>query len=180
MADIPSARQRRIMSWLREQKTLTIDQLVQKLGVSTMTVHRDLGTLEKAGLVEKVHGGVTLADVFAPDSRGCQLCGRPLEARTQFTLQTEAGEQLEACCPHCGFLLLDDCKSVARVLLRDYLYGRVLNAAQAYFVVDSDVALCCLPSTLCFASCSDAERFQRGFGGQVMDFETAQRHLLAH
>ncbi|TSB13582.1 DeoR/GlpR transcriptional regulator [Streptomyces benahoarensis] len=40
---------------------VTIEELVQELGVSQMTVHRDLDTLEHQGWLRKVRGGATAA-----------------------------------------------------------------------------------------------------------------------
>lgn len=179
MGDIPSVRRKRILDWLQENPTLTTEALVDALGVSLMTVHRDLDTLAQAGLVEKVHGGVMLVHPpKLPPAGACRLCHAPVSPRTAFSIQSETGEQIEACCAHCGFLLLEDYPA-ARVLVRDFLYNRVLNADQAAFVVESDVILCCMPSVLCFACPEDAERFQHGFGGTVMTFAEAQAYLTS-
>ena len=96
MPPIPSVRQQQIMDWLRDQPTLTIDQLVDQLGVSVMTVHRDLDALAGMGLVEKVHGGVTLTKPVPNTSAGCAVCGGLVSARTSFTVHTGAGAVLEA------------------------------------------------------------------------------------
>lgn len=61
----------------------------------------------------------------------------------------------------------------------DFLYGSLLNAVQAWYVLESSVAPCCQPSVLAFDSKPDAERFAAGFGGQVCDFSTA-RAQTAH
>ncbi len=58
---IPNRRQAQIVAWLQENDTLTIKELVTRLNVSAMTVHRDLDKLAAEGLVQKVHGGVKLA-----------------------------------------------------------------------------------------------------------------------
>lgn len=178
MPDIPSVRQEQIMQWLRENNTLTIENLVENLGVSLMTVHRDLDTLAQSGLVEKVHGGVMLAPAQRQESaQHCALCAMSVSPRTSFTIYTEAGEQFQACCPHCGFLLLQEHPNYSRVLVHDFLYERVINAAQASYVAESSVVLCCVPGVLTFASADDAHRFQRGFGGKVMDFDRVRAYL---
>ncbi|MBZ0299261.1 MAG: DeoR family transcriptional regulator [Anaerolineae bacterium] len=179
MGDIPSVRQKRILAWLQKTPTLTTEALVDALGVSLMTVHRDLDTLAQAGLVEKVHGGVVLVNPPSVPLAGvCRLCHAPVSARTSFTIQQENGESLEACCAHCGFLLLKDYPA-ARVLVHDFLYNRILSADQALFLVESEVILCCMPSVLGFTCLHDATRFQRGFGGTVMTFEDTQLYLTA-
>ena len=55
------ARQRHalIMERIREDGAVRVADLVRQLGVSDMTIRRDLESLHEQGLVEKVHGGAT-------------------------------------------------------------------------------------------------------------------------
>jgi DeoR/GlpR family transcriptional regulator of sugar metabolism len=55
------ARQRQtlILERVREQGAVRVADLVRALGVSDMTVRRDLEVLHERGLIEKVHGGAT-------------------------------------------------------------------------------------------------------------------------
>jgi DeoR/GlpR family transcriptional regulator of sugar metabolism len=53
-------RQAHILELLRRSGAVRVADLVQDLGVSDMTIRRDLGVLAEAGLVQKVHGGATL------------------------------------------------------------------------------------------------------------------------
>jgi hypothetical protein len=177
---IPAERQNLILEWLAANGSLTIDALSERLEVSPMTVHRDLDALARDGRVVKVHGGVALAQP-APENRAslCRMCDRPVQQRTAFTIRLENGSVQTACCPHCGLLLLDDQK-VASVLATDFLYGRVVNAAQAVYLLESQVAICCVPSVLAFADADDARRFQKGFGGKPMTFTEARHHLHEH
>lgn len=57
---IPLERQRTILRLLNQQGTATIPELVDSLGVSHMTVRRDIAALENAGRVSSVAGGVAL------------------------------------------------------------------------------------------------------------------------
>src|SRR6476620_8817540 len=52
-------RQARILERVREDGAVRVADLVRELGVSDMTVRRDLEQLDDRGLVEKVHGGAT-------------------------------------------------------------------------------------------------------------------------
>jgi len=56
------ARQRQsiILDRVREDGAVRVADLVRELGVSDMTVRRDLEALHERGLLEKVHGGATL------------------------------------------------------------------------------------------------------------------------
>lgn len=176
----PHQRQQQIMQWLQEQHSLPIDELVNRLEVSAMTVHRDLDQLVKSGLVQKVYGAVELVDsknqLTSPQSM-CAMCRADIPYRTAFNLQTAAQEQVCACCPHCGLMLLQQTPQVASALTRDFIYGRMVNVVQASYVVESRVQLCCVPSVLCFATLEDAQAFQQGYGGQVMSFENTLIYL---
>jgi DeoR/GlpR family transcriptional regulator of sugar metabolism len=57
----PSARERRqaILELLLGQESVTVRELTERFGVSTMTVHRDLDELEDRGVLRKVRGGAT-------------------------------------------------------------------------------------------------------------------------
>ena len=63
------------------------------------------------------------------------------------------------------------------MLVTDFLYCRMISASEAIYLVDSEISLCCCPGILAFATLQDAVRFQRGFGGQVMDLIRAQDQL---
>ena len=56
------ARQRQafILDRVREDGAVRVADLVRDLGVSDMTVRRDLEILDERGLIEKVHGGATM------------------------------------------------------------------------------------------------------------------------
>ena len=181
MTDFPRQRQEQILDWLQTQGFATVEALASRLGVSTMTVHRDLDRLAKTGAVQKVYGGVELAKpALQPQPPTCSLCHIEVPTRTTFVAQTESGEQFQACCAHCGLLLLAENPHVTSALARDFIYGRMVNVAQAVYVIESRVHLCCVPSVLCFISREDAESFQQGFGGQVMSFEEARNHMSHH
>src|SRR5439155_5108794 len=57
------ARQRQalVLDRIREEGAVRVSELARSLGVSDMTVRRDLELLQERGLVEKVHGGATAA-----------------------------------------------------------------------------------------------------------------------
>lgn len=180
MEMIPSERQAQIVRLLQTEKRLSIKQLAVRFDVSVMTVHRDLDKLESDGLVQKVHGGVTLKKspmAAVAETAVCQLCGGRVMNRTGFTIMRQSGEKMQACCPHCGILLMQQLPDIVSALTPDFLHGRRVNVYQAYFVVGSEVRVCCLPSTLCFATGQEAEKFKQGFGGDVLDFDGAVLHL---
>lgn len=177
MVPTPAERQGQILAWLRDAPLLRIDHLAERLHVSTMTIHRDLDTLTAMGLVEKVYGGVRLPDPYRNTTDICHMCEGPVKPRLHFVITTSADQTVRACCAHCGLLLLNVIPDIASALLKDFLYGKIINVRQAYFLIGSRVAPCCEPGVLAFANQDDAQDFQRAFGGEVMDFERAYHHL---
>jgi len=54
-----AVRRRAILDLLLARDEITVRELVERFGVSTMTVHRDLDALEGRGVLRKVRGGAT-------------------------------------------------------------------------------------------------------------------------
>lgn len=53
-------RRQAIMDLLVEQRAVDLDALAERFVVSRMTIHRDLDTLEQAGVLRKMRGGATI------------------------------------------------------------------------------------------------------------------------
>ncbi|HEU4355080.1 MAG TPA: DeoR/GlpR family DNA-binding transcription regulator [Actinomycetota bacterium] len=69
---LPAERRRRILELLRERGAVRASELVAELGVSEITIRRDLDSLARGGLLERSHGGATLpggapAMIVAPE-----------------------------------------------------------------------------------------------------------------
>jgi hypothetical protein len=180
MSDTPTARRRQILELLDTRRMVTVQELVAELGVSAMTVHRDLDRLAGAGYLAKTRGGATLPSPATHDSSPgdlCAMCNRLVLARTSVIIQSPRRGRLSACCPHCGLALVDLGHSTDLMLVTDFLYCRMISASEAVYLVGSEVSSCCSPGVLAFACLQDAMRFQRGFGGEVMDSMQAQNQL---
>jgi len=54
---IPADRQKRIYNLLREQGVVKVNDISKLLGVSELTIRRDLDLLEKKEILERTHGG---------------------------------------------------------------------------------------------------------------------------
>ncbi|KJG57080.1 DeoR faimly transcriptional regulator [Photobacterium kishitanii] len=61
---IPAERQKTILALLSKQEVISINELVEQLGVSHMTIRRDIAILEKKGKVLSVSGGVQLTQLI--------------------------------------------------------------------------------------------------------------------
>lgn len=57
-------RRERILAQLRENGSVSVSALARQLGVSELTVRRDVNTLAQQGLVTRVHGGATLRSIL--------------------------------------------------------------------------------------------------------------------
>jgi DeoR family fructose operon transcriptional repressor len=55
-------RHHRIIELVTERRTCTIEELREELGISTITLYRDLKKLDDDNLIRRVHGGVTLRE----------------------------------------------------------------------------------------------------------------------
>jgi DNA-binding LacI/PurR family transcriptional regulator len=73
-------RQERLMEELRRHGAVRVRDLAPLLGVSELTVRRDLAALAERNLLTKVHGGATLPTRLGPPQR------RPAMAPTRFTI----------------------------------------------------------------------------------------------
>ncbi|MDW8316990.1 MAG: DeoR family transcriptional regulator [Anaerolineae bacterium] len=177
---IPADRAQRILELLAQEGSVRVADLSQRLGVSAMTIHRDLDELEQRGQLRKVRGGAVPVVPAGGDEERCLVCGMRPRRRHQVLLRFADGSERRACCPHCGLLAIaHNYRQISNALVTDFLYERPIGARQATYVVAPQVSICCSPTVLAFEQRSDAERFQAGFGGQVETIEGAMRFLEA-
>jgi DeoR/GlpR family transcriptional regulator of sugar metabolism len=67
---LATQRQELILEQVRAYGAVRVSDLVSRLGVSDMTVRRDLDVLARRRLVDKVHGGATAIEVPSTDEPG--------------------------------------------------------------------------------------------------------------
>ncbi len=63
---LPDDRRHLILEYLTENNTARVADLAERLGVTAVTIRRDLESLSETGDVKRIHGGVTLARPFQP------------------------------------------------------------------------------------------------------------------
>lgn len=173
-------REQRILDYLKEHGNASIQELVEAFGVSNMTIHRDLNKLAAAGQILKKHGGARLpraGSKLTEDVSSCAMCGKSISQRTVFIVKLENGDEVRACCSHCGLMLQSRSENVWQSLAADYLYGHMISAGQAFYLVGSEVSVCCVPSILVFGSRAEAEKFQKGFGGQLLGMDETIQYM---
>lgn len=172
---LPVERQQQILTWLDEEGTLKVSELSRRLGVSEMTIYRDIQPLAEQGKLDRTSKGLARASRPAQYPGQCVYCGKGTNTRFAVQLiRTDNGVE-HACCAHCALLRYGDIRGeVAQVICRDYLTDTTMGGRMASFLIGADVRLsCCEPQVLSFCSRSDAERFRSGFGGTVYSFEEA-------
>ncbi|MEN1967111.1 DeoR family transcriptional regulator [Lentibacillus sp. N15] len=180
---LPIERQKRIQSLIKEKQYLKIAELSELLGVSEMTVHRDIKPLIDEGRVIKTFGGITLANEQPMNSaypNSCVFCSRQLSERLVYRLILVNQQMEEACCAHCGLLrhhqLGDD---VMQAICPDFLTQTIISASKAWYVMDSTIQIgCCQPQVLPFEWNEHAKRFVTGFGGVIYSFQEAKEHVF--
>src|SRR5262245_10027493 len=67
---LAAQRHKLIVEEVRREGAVRVSELTDLLGVSEMTIRRDLDALAATGLLEKVHGGATLRGALSADEPG--------------------------------------------------------------------------------------------------------------
>ncbi len=171
-------RQQQLLDILHTRLKISTEEIKRRFSISAATASRDIHALVLSGKAIQTSHGIKLAPPPEPiiQERKCFFCGGAITDRTVFIIQMEDGSQRSACCPHCGLMAIDQ-PGTQNALVRDFIYGRMVNAGQAIYVLGSTVNLCCEPSVLGFLSQEEAERFQTGFGGKTYTLETVLSEL---
>jgi hypothetical protein len=148
------------LEWLADQGALSIPQMVDRFGVSAMTIHRDLDMLAGQGDVRKVRGGVLPGDHTGSRQRSLRHLRQAGAGSHPVGINTRRwGSAAMPVVLIAGCYTLTQNPRPQSALATDFLYGRMVNVFQASYVIGSDVGVCCVPSALCFALRVDAERF---------------------
>ncbi|RMH81335.1 MAG: DeoR/GlpR transcriptional regulator [Acidobacteria bacterium] len=161
-----------------------VKSLAQYFGVSLMTIYRDVRELEKEKLIVRKHGELLLKEELEENieeqTPHCAYCTKPIEKRLEFTYRLKRGKIVRACCAHCGLLLYKDFKEedIQACMTWDFINFKPISCFSAWYVINSSATPCCSPSAIAFASREDAEKFSKGFGGIVEDFERAIDSIL--
>lgn len=66
---LPHQRQKKIQELVQTRKSCTIEELREELGVSQVTLYRDLKELDEQGTIRRVHGGIVMPEAERIESR---------------------------------------------------------------------------------------------------------------
>jgi DeoR/GlpR family transcriptional regulator of sugar metabolism len=79
---LPAERHRRILEILHEHLVVRVSALSDQMGVSEVTIRRDLEALERRGLLERTHGGAVLTHRMRSEPTGVEaVASNPEEKR---------------------------------------------------------------------------------------------------
>ncbi len=167
-------RKEEILRLLGEGHT-SAKELARYFNVSLMTIYRDLRELEDEGKIIRKHGTIELKKEEPSKEKHCSVCGKEVDLRFAFTYLLKGGKKVHTCCAHCGLIAYRTVHkdSVEMALARDFISSNPINAFAGTFVVGSSVSPCCKPSAFVFAERENAEKFAKGFGGEVANFGEA-------
>lgn len=180
---LPVERQNRIKNLIQEQGNIKISELSKKLGVSEMTVHRDIRPLIEEGIIVKTFGGIT--HVRRQPNEGstieaCVFCSSSINERLAYRLILPNNQIEMACCSHCGLLRHRQLgEEVVQAISHDFLRQTTISAPLAWYVMDTSIHMgCCQPQVLTFEWQEHAEKFVKGFGGKVYTFSGAMEAVF--
>lgn len=108
----------------------------------------------------------------------CSLCATNVdESSSLFVVNFKDGRSTEFGCPGCGLKVVSvsDVKSVKTM---DFLTRKMIDAESAYYLKGTEIGFCCQPNWLSFDSKENAEKFSKGFGGEVLDYKQAVASTL--
>jgi len=119
---------------------------------------------------------------FGEEAEMCGVCGTPIQAGSIiFEITYDDGKKEKLGCPGCGISMMSG-KGIKSAVTMDFLSREMIDAKKAYYLKDTEVGYCCKPNWLSFKSKSDAEKFSKGFGGEVISYEQAikEKHGMHH
>lgn len=88
---LPAARHQAIVDAVQRERVVRVSDLAQQLGVSLMTVRRDIELLEEGGLLERIHGGAKIPGDTSTHEPGFDQKSTQLTAEKRAIAQEAAG-----------------------------------------------------------------------------------------
>jgi nitrous oxide reductase accessory protein NosL len=113
---------------------------------------------------------------WSGEVKRCLNCGMDLSKypHTKYMVLTTDGEEFMTCGVQCGLTLQFHLKERFKsAMALDLLTNRAFDAQGGFYVYKSTVITDMAPGFISFAKRSNAEKFAKGFGGQVVSYEEA-------
>jgi len=117
-----------------------------------------------------------ISDLSAWAVERCIICGMDVSKypHTRYVVETTDGKRYTTCGVQCGLTLhlrfKDKWKSATA---SDLLSNRSFDVKKGFYVYKSTVITDMAPGFIAFKRRVDAEKFAKGFGGQVVTYEEA-------
>ncbi len=106
----------------------------------------------------------------------CSLCGMNLAGNenTAYEITMKNGKHVTYCCAHCGlYVHATETAKVKSARARDFISGEWMSPSEMTFLFKSSAVPACAPSWIAFGKKEEAEKFQKGFGGTIYNFDEA-------
>jgi len=106
----------------------------------------------------------------------CVMCGMDLSKYThvRYQVKDKQGKAYTTCGVQCGLLLQLNLKDTfASATATDLFSHRTIDADKAWYVYHSSIITDMGPGFIAFGDKTIAEKFIRGFGGELLDFQSA-------
>lgn len=116
------------------------------------------------------------AQVCSADAERCIVCGMDVSKypHTRYVVETTDGKNFPTCGVQCGLTLhLRFDNRWKKATATDLLSNRTFDATKGFYVYKSTVITDMAPGFISFKRKEDAEKFAKGFGGQVVSYEEA-------
>lgn len=78
---IPTDRRNKIVDYIRNKKTATIQELCKQFNISEITLRRDFNILVEGGIIKKVYGGATINNNIPVEASLLKRMGKNIEEK---------------------------------------------------------------------------------------------------
>jgi|GEM_PF-5047299 len=190
----------RVLELVKSGKSDNVAGISGILNISKMSVYRYVRALiqekkisktfnklypysdARSGLENVTAGKNSAAADVPPSVSKCGICSKQItDERLRVTVNYKDGGKQDFCCAHCAVMAavhtISDLNSVSSIMGRDFIYGNPLDLRNAFLLLKTEVIPCCSPPILVFARPDDAEKFKKGFGGEIRSFGEIISHM---
>src|SRR5699024_10975889 len=129
---MPVERRHRIKSLISDRINIKITEISKKLGMSEMTINKDLNAHSTGGFAEKTYGRVTLnqQEVHVNGTDTCVICQHEINERLAYRLILQDNNIEMACCAHCGLIRHQQlADQVVQAICHDFLKSTTISVA---------------------------------------------------
>ena len=115
-----------------------------------------------------------VSSVLSDDRPGCLLCGMYLSDYThvKYTVVDTDGKEYVTCGVQCGLLLTLNLKNKFKsATMTDLFSHKTIPSEKGWYVFKSSVITDMSPGLIGFIKKSDAEKFIKGFGGELITYQ---------